>query len=62
MQDAIIDTTVARATVARRRNEYGEYVVRAYNAAGMRLPDADYYTDCKDDAESTAALMARGRS
>jgi len=48
---------VAKATVSKRKNEYGEFVVRAYDANGKRLPDADYHTDDKVDAEQTAKAM-----
>lgn len=35
----------------------GEYIVRAYNAAGERLPECDYYTTDKDDAVITGDMM-----
>lgn len=37
----------------------GEYIVRAYNAAGKRIPQADYFTTDKADAEGTAKAMLR---
>jgi hypothetical protein len=39
-----------------RKNEYGEYVIKAWKD-GKRYPDADYHTDDKTDAESTLKLM-----
>jgi len=47
---------VTRAIVSRRKNEFGEWIVRAYTEAGRR-PEADYFTDDKDDANATAAFM-----
>lgn len=47
---------VVSATVS-RRNEYGEYVVRARDQYGKRWPEADYYTDDLTDARATAAAM-----
>ena len=47
---------VARTTIA-RIPEFGEYVVRAYDQFGERMPECDYFTDCKDDANSTAKMM-----
>ena len=51
--------SVAKAVVPKRRNAYGEWVVRAYDADGRRMPDADYYTDDLADAQATAELMVR---
>lgn len=39
------------------KNGYGEHHVLAYNASGKRIPDADYFTNDKQDAEATAKLM-----
>lgn len=49
---------VARLSVPKRRNSWGEYHCRAYLADGSRYPDADYHTDDKADADSTAAAVA----
>ena len=46
-------------TTIRRCPDTKEYIVKAYTADG-RYPAADYYTDDKDDAEATAALMTAG--
>jgi len=35
----------------------GEYIVRAYDANGKRMPEADYFTNSKTDAEQTAKAM-----
>ena len=35
-----------------------EYVVRAYNGT-KRVPDADYFTDDRDDAAGTAKAMVK---
>lgn len=48
---------VTRAVVARRRNQWGEWVVRAYTADGKRYPPADYHTNDRADAEGTARAM-----
>lgn len=50
---------VARVTVARRRNEYGEFVVRAYDQDGRRYPEADYFTSDRDDAVGTGEAMVK---
>lgn len=48
---------VARAVVARRRNQWGEFVVKAYDQDGAHYPAADYHTDDLQDAISTADAM-----
>ncbi len=48
MSDRITRTTLHK--------DSDEYVVRAYGRNG-RLPEADYFTDDKDDAKRTAKLM-----
>lgn len=50
---------VGRATVAKRKNEWGEYVVRVYDQHGARWSEADYHTDDRTDAIDTAAAMLR---
>ena len=47
-----------RKTVISRRNEFGEYRVRLY-VDGKAVPEADYFTDDKVDAEETAVAMTR---
>ena len=42
------------------RIDGGEWVVRAYNNEGARLPEADYFTDDHQDALDTQKAMARG--
>jgi hypothetical protein len=49
---------VGSVSLRKKRNAFGEYVVRAYDEDGKRYPPADYYTDDWDDAVSTANLMA----
>lgn len=48
---------VTKVTLRKRRNEYREFVIRAYTADGKRYPDGDYHTDQWDDAESTYHAM-----
>jgi len=47
--------------IASTRIEYQEdveeYVVKAFDENGKRIPDADYYTPYKDDAKGTAEAM-----
>ena len=52
---------VAAAKVRRCRGSWhhGEYAVRAYDQAGRRWPEADYFTNDREDAEQTAARMIR---
>ena len=52
---------IARVTFNGRRNAHGEYVVRAYDENGKRLPDADYFTNDKADAKATAQAMMQPR-
>jgi hypothetical protein len=37
-----------------------EWIVRAYDQHGRRFPEADYFTDNREDAEATAARMIEG--
>jgi hypothetical protein len=53
--------TIARTKISTRRNQFGEYVVKAYDSNGSRMPDHDYYTNDKSDAIATAAMMTAGR-
>jgi len=48
---------IAKVTLRKRRNDCGEYVVRAFDASGKRLPECYYYTDNWDDAVETARAM-----
>jgi hypothetical protein len=48
---------VSKVTVSPRKNEWGEFVVRAYDQDGKRWPEADYHTDDRQDAEQTAKAM-----
>lgn len=50
---------IAETTVSPRRNRFGEYVVRCFDAAGRHLRDCDYFTNSLDDAVATAACMER---
>lgn len=45
---------VARTTI---RKDRGEYRVRAYDANNKRMPESDYFTDDKSDAQDTATAM-----
>ena len=45
---------VASTKIVRKN---GEYIVKAFDANGQRLPNADYFTTDKDDANGTAKLM-----
>lgn len=53
-----VHRTVARTTI--RKNEFGEYHVRAYDGAGRRFPEADCFESDRDAARGTAAAMVRG--
>lgn len=50
---------VARAEVSKRKNSAGEWTVKAYDANGARLPECDYYTNDKTDAQETALQMVQ---
>ncbi len=52
---------VARVTVPKRANIHGEWVVRAYDQFGKRLPLADYFGSDKADAQGTAVKMMQPR-
>lgn len=54
-------------TKIERNTEWGEYIVRAYDKNGRRMPEADYYTggldvESKLDAINTAAQMTHNRT
>lgn len=46
--------------LSKRKNEYGEYVIRGYED-GKRCEDADYFTDDWEDAVNTAKAVAKQR-
>lgn len=48
------------ARVSSRKNEFGEWVVKVYNADGSRRPQADYFTDDRADADATAKAISEG--
>jgi hypothetical protein len=45
--------------LTRIESNAGEYRVKAYNERGERLPAADYFTNDRTDAGTTAALMVK---
>lgn len=45
--------------LAKKRNEYGEYVVKAFDADGSRYPQGDYFTNDWADALATSEAMAK---
>lgn len=47
---------ITKITLRKRRNEFGEYVIRVW-VNGKRHPDADYFTNDWDDASGTYKLM-----
>lgn len=47
-----------RIVVIRKDSETGEYRARLYTY-GTPKPDADYFTDDREDAKGTALAMAR---
>ena len=51
---------IARVTVPTRPTVEREWIVRAYDQHGRRFPEADYFTDNREDAEATAARMIEG--
>lgn len=48
---------VAKITIPKRPNQWGEYHCKAYDQDGRRHPDADYHTDCRQDAEDTREML-----
>jgi hypothetical protein len=48
---------ITKVTLRKRRNDCGEYVVRAYTADGRLYPAGYYFTDNWDDAVETARAM-----
>ncbi len=47
-------------TTTIRKNEYGEWHVRV-RVNGKRMPNQDYHTNDKSDAEITARLIREGK-
>ena len=39
-----------------------EFIVKAYNADKKRLPDCDYFTNDRQDAEVTGRMMVAGHA
>lgn len=52
--DANKPRAIASTRIVRQN---GEYIVRAYGQDGARMPEADYFTNDRDDAQATANLM-----
>src|SRR5262245_45183663 len=50
------DPLIAKTRIVKKD---GEFVVRAYGEKNQRLPNSDYYTDSREDAEETAKMMAK---
>ena len=46
-----------KITIPARPNQWGEYHCKAYDQDGQRHPEADYHTDCRDDAEGTREMI-----
>lgn len=46
-----------KITIPKRANQWGEFHCKAYDQDGKRNPDADYYTDDRQDAEDTRKLI-----
>ena len=49
-----MERIIANVKIVRRR---GEWIVRAYDLDGKRMPEADYYTNDREDAEETSLAM-----
>lgn len=56
-RDKLNVTLLTGVTSTKTVKKDGEYYVKAYNVFGQRVPAADYFTNDKQDAETTAALM-----
>ena len=46
-----------KITIPKRPNQWGEYHCKAYDQDGRRYPEADYHTDCQQDAEDTREML-----
>lgn len=58
--EAALDPPVrltTKITIPARPNQWGEYHCKAYDQDGQRQPEADYHTDCRDDAEGTREMI-----
>lgn len=58
-ENAPPNTPVAKAVVASKKNDEGEYAVLAYDSKNRRIPSADYFTNDKTDADQTAKAMVK---
>ena len=60
--EAALDPPVritTKITIPKRPNQWGEFHCKAYDQDGKRQPEADYYADCRDDAEDTRQLILK---
>lgn len=48
-----------KITTTKTVKKDGEYQVKAYDQHGKRWPEADYFTNDKQDAIGTAKMMVR---
>lgn len=48
---------VAKITIPKRPNQWDEYHCKAFDQDGKRYPEADYHTDCRQDAEDTRDML-----
>lgn len=48
---------VTKYVASKRKNQWGEYVVKAYLADGKRYPDADCFEAMREDADNTAKAL-----
>lgn len=55
MKGTPMSRRIDRVKIVRR--DHHEWVVRAYDENGLRIPNADYYTSDRKDAEQTAERM-----
>lgn len=46
-----------KITIPKRPNQWGEYHCKAFDQDGERYPEADYHTDCRQDAEDTREML-----
>jgi len=48
---------IVGVTIGRKDRDSGQYQVQAWDQHGKRWPDADYFTDDREDAHATADAM-----
>jgi hypothetical protein len=48
---------VAKITIPKRPNQWDEFHCKAFDQDGKRYPEADYHTDCRQDAEDTREML-----